>query len=251
MAVDATGTPTSLGIPTYNTPSDKPSGQGFNAAMAVLDTLLITANKTPVTKAGSAVGTRRGINFIEGSGIALTVADNSGSDRVDVTVAVSGSGVPTGAIMSYAGTAAPAGWAMCDGSAVARTGGTYDALFAVISTTYGSGNGTTTFNLPDLKGRVPVGKGANADVSSLANSDSLADANRSPKHNSTNNLSASGSTAWAWDTGTGGLVVRGSGSGGGPATQSLSISIGGTIGPGGSRPTDTPAYLVINYIIKL
>lgn len=62
---------------------------------------------------------------------------------------------PVGILMPYAGSTAPAGWLICDGAAVSRV--TYADLFAVISTTYGAGNGTTTFNLPNLKGRIPVG----------------------------------------------------------------------------------------------
>ena len=53
-----------------------------------------------------------------------------------------------GSIMAYGGSTAPAGWLKCDGSAVSRT--TYSALFAIIGTTYGTGNGSTTFNLPNL-----------------------------------------------------------------------------------------------------
>lgn len=63
--------------------------------------------------------------------------------------------MPSGAITQFAGSSAPTGWLVCDGSAVSRT--TYAALFAVIGSTYGDGNGSTTFNLPNLKGRVPVG----------------------------------------------------------------------------------------------
>ena len=62
---------------------------------------------------------------------------------------------PSGAIMQYAGTTAPNGWLICDGSAISRT--IYSDLFDVIGTTYGSGDGSTTFNLPNLKGRIPVG----------------------------------------------------------------------------------------------
>lgn len=62
---------------------------------------------------------------------------------------------PVGSLMPYAGATAPTGWLLCDGSAVSRS--TFGNLFAVCGTTYGAGNGTTTFNLPDLRGRVPVG----------------------------------------------------------------------------------------------
>jgi microcystin-dependent protein len=63
--------------------------------------------------------------------------------------------IPTGGVTMYGAGSAPSGWLLCDGAAVSRV--TYAALFAVISDTYGVGNGTTTFNLPNLKGRVPVG----------------------------------------------------------------------------------------------
>ena len=56
--------------------------------------------------------------------------------------------VPTGVVQAFAGSTTPAGWLLCDGSAVSRTD--YAALFAVIGTTYGSGDGSTTFNLPNL-----------------------------------------------------------------------------------------------------
>lgn len=63
---------------------------------------------------------------------------------------------PPGLVAPYAGSSAPSGWLLCDGAAVSRT--TYAALFAIIGTTYGSGDGSTTFNTPDLTGRVVAGK---------------------------------------------------------------------------------------------
>lgn len=69
-----------------------------------------------------------------------------------------GGPAPPGAIIAFAGTVAPAGWLLCDGSTVSRT--TYAALFAAIGTTYGVGNGTTTFGLPNLKGRVVIARDA-------------------------------------------------------------------------------------------
>lgn len=62
---------------------------------------------------------------------------------------------PTGTVLSYAGATAPSGYLLCDGSAVSQT--TYAALFAVIGLTYGNPGGGN-FNLPDLRGRVPIGK---------------------------------------------------------------------------------------------
>lgn len=65
--------------------------------------------------------------------------------------AAPGSYVPSGSILPFAGTTAPSGFILCDGSAVSRT--TYAGLFATIGTAYGAGNGTTTFNVPDFRGR--------------------------------------------------------------------------------------------------
>jgi microcystin-dependent protein len=63
--------------------------------------------------------------------------------------------IPAGIIEMFGGSSAPTGYLLCDGSAVSRT--TYSALFTAIGTTYGAGDGSTTFNLPNLKGKVPVG----------------------------------------------------------------------------------------------
>lgn len=65
-------------------------------------------------------------------------------------------GAPTGAVIDYAGTSAPTGWLFCYGQAISRT--TYADLFTALGTTYGVGDGSTTFNLPDLRGRVVAGK---------------------------------------------------------------------------------------------
>lgn len=64
--------------------------------------------------------------------------------------------VPVGTIAYYAGSTAPSGWQLCGGQAISRT--TYSALFAVIGTTYGSGDGSTTFTLPDCRGRGMYGR---------------------------------------------------------------------------------------------
>lgn len=70
---------------------------------------------------------------------------------------ISGLSGPVGTISPFARPTAPTGWLLCDGSAVSRT--TYADLFSVIGTTYGNGDGLTTFNLPDLRGRTPIGSG--------------------------------------------------------------------------------------------
>lgn len=65
--------------------------------------------------------------------------------------------IPTGVVEMFAGSTAPVGWLICDGSSVSRK--TYSDLFKVIGTTYGVGDSNTTFTLPDMRGRVPMGVG--------------------------------------------------------------------------------------------
>jgi len=73
------------------------------------------------------------------------------SDGVDPTTSVTF----VGELRMYAGDAPPTNWLFCNGQAIDRT--TYALLFTIIGTKFGTGNGTTTFNLPDLRGRVPIG----------------------------------------------------------------------------------------------
>lgn len=101
------------------------------------------------------------------------------------------SAFPVGGIISYAGSTAPNGWLMCDGSAISRT--TYEELFSTIGTTYGSGDGSTTFNIPDLKGRTIVGVGESSATGHTAHTlgqsegeeTHTLDINEIPSHNHT------------------------------------------------------------------
>lgn len=83
------------------------------------------------------------------------------SPRIDynnlINTPTSVSAFSSGMIQMYGGSSAPTGWLLCNGSAVSRS--TYATLFAVIGTTYGIGDGSSTFNVPDLRGRSPIGAG--------------------------------------------------------------------------------------------
>lgn len=84
----------------------------------------------------------------------LGEATNAGDAvRFDQLMAV---GVPVGSVIDFAGTTPPVGWLFAAGQAVSRT--TYAAAFAALGTAYGAGDGSTTFNLPDLRGRVAAGR---------------------------------------------------------------------------------------------
>ncbi len=118
---------------------------------------------------------------------------------------------PTGSLIDFGGTSAPAGFLLCDGSAVSRA--TYDDLFDVIGTTWGVGNGTTTFNIPDFRRRVSMGSGGTSTaiigntVGSVGGTETnaLTDPNQLPSHNHTATSTTSTTTNVANATG-GGLT---------------------------------------------
>lgn len=83
-------------------------------------------------------------------------------ERTGGNVDIVSGGVNTGDIKGFGGTTAPGGWLLCDGSAVSRDD--FSALFSVIGTDFGVGNGTTTFNIPDGEGRMLVGSGGNFSI---------------------------------------------------------------------------------------
>lgn len=79
--------------------------------------------------------------------------------KQDIRGAVSGDTLPVGAIMPFGSDTVPENWLLCNGQAVSRT--EYAQLFNTIGTAFGQGDGFTTFNLPDLRDRVPIGKDTN------------------------------------------------------------------------------------------
>lgn len=117
--------------------------------------------------------------------------------------------VPVGSMQAFAGSSAPTGWLLCNGTAVSRT--TYSNLYSVIGTTYGVGDGSTTFGLPDMRGRVPMGAGTG------------------------NQLNASGSGAITGGTG---MTARTAGAFGGEETHLLSSA---EI-PAHSHPVSDPGH---------
>lgn len=186
----------------------------------------------------------------------------------------------TGIMLAYAGSSAPSGWLLCDGTAVNRT--TYADLFTAIGTAYGVGDGSTTFNLPDLRGRIPWGKGTHADIDTLGENDGVAVANRRPKHAHSTSVSASvagghshgggtsgssGSHSHSHGTAGGGNSNGGTGGTAGFPSGTSTSSSGshshsfsntssngahthGFNGNVGSTTMIEPPYYVLNYIIK-
>lgn len=153
-------------------PASAANGQAVrHEQLTALSSTVSGITTTFMPKAG---GTFTGsVNF--GSFASTGVATPTTSDAiaskgyVDTTLASFG-GLPVGTIVDYGATSPPTGWLTCDGSAVSRT--IYTSLFAVIGVSFGVGDGTTTFNVPDTRGRVTIGTGTGSGLTVRALNDS-------------------------------------------------------------------------------
>jgi microcystin-dependent protein len=135
-------------------------GVGSNGQVLVADSAQTSGLKwatntptLPLTSKGDLLGFDTALNRVPvGTNGQVLLADSTQSLGIKW-----GQEIPAGSITMFAGSSAPSGWLLCDGSAVSRT--TYAALFAIVSTTYGAGDGSTTFNLPDTRGIFVRGAG--------------------------------------------------------------------------------------------
>lgn len=147
--------------------------------------------------------------------------------------------LPIGTILPYGGVTAPANWIICDGSAISRT--TYAELFEAIGTSFGEGDGSTTFNLPDLRGKVPVGlDGEDEDFDTIGETggekEHTLTIDEMPKH--THEMpKASGSDVYRYVASSGDRCAIG--------------NVWTTLATGGNQAHNImQPYIVVNYIIK-
>lgn len=214
-------------------------------------------NATTLQIAGTSItATAAELNFVDG----VTSAIQTQIDNIQT--------VPTGVVSPYAGSSAPSGYLLCFGQAVSRS--TYSALFSAIGTTYGVGDGSSTFNLPDLRGRVAAGRdnmggsAASRITSSQSNSDdpitgaTLGDAGGDEVQDlQTTHLPAHTHGAGSYEVST----TRRTGSGGtglhldmtdAETTATVTFSVSGTSGSTGSGTAvnNLQPTIILNYIIK-
>lgn len=171
--------------------------------------------------------------------------------------------VPTGSVIAFSSNVIPGGWLLCNGQTISRT--TYDKLFAIIGTVYGNGDGSTTFNLPNLVGRVVVGlDGSQTEFNSIGETGGTKThtltSNEMPSHNHTINdpghthsygdsyRTGNQSTDNAFGTETAaneGFTTETKTTGG--STTGIIINSTG----GGQAHNNLQPYFVLNYIIKV
>lgn len=153
--------------------------------------------------------------------------------------------IPVGSVLSYISSDPPDGWLICDGQAVSRVH--YPELFAIIGTNYGNGDGSSTFNLPNLKGRVVVGSGAEGGLTTRSLGDiggsetHTLDIDEIPSHshNVSNTVQITGSnTPGSLDNSANEID-----------NQNITSTTSSAVGGGQSHNNMQP-FVVLNYIIK-
>jgi len=171
--------------------------------------------------------------------------------KADATYAIPGTGILAGMIFIWADDVCPAGYLFCNGQAVLRA--TYATLFALFGTTYGAGDGSTTFNMPDLRGRLALGKDNMGGVDAArvtsastggAQADTLGGVGGAQTHTLITAELASHTHTTTISVTTGGALTK-------AALGTTGTTLQATDAAGsGSAHSNTQPWQVLNYIIK-
>lgn len=162
------------------------------------------------------------------------------------SIELSGGGDEVGTVKMFSGSTAPQGWLICDGSAISRT--EYAELFSAIGTTYGSGNGTTTFNIPNIEGRTVVGLDSNdTDFNALGK---IGGSKELQEHTHNNRMDTLNNLDQSYGLSSNGVyadrvVIRSNSTNSNTLNSEKNIQDTGTGDSGNLQP-----YIVLNYIIK-
>jgi microcystin-dependent protein len=270
-----TTTSTALNIITDTTGALAIQTSGANAiaisssqVVTLTNALLPASGGTGVTSLGTGVATALGQNVtgsgsivlgtspsvasptLTGTPVAPTAAAGTNTTQIATTAFTIANGTPTGSLLMWTTASAPTGYLLCAGAAVSRT--TYASLFAVIGTTFGIGDGSTTFNVPNYTNRMPYGTtigstGGSADAIVVSHTHTISD----PGHihnrtwttpNDFNRGSLDPGIVWLPDDATYGTQNI-------PVDSAITGISVNTTGSSGTN-ANLPPYLGINFIIK-
>jgi len=230
--------------------------------VSLTNPLLPASGGTGITSLGTGVATALGQNVtgsggavlatspsiasptLTGTPLAPTASAGTNTTQIATTAFVTQNAVLTGALLMWPTATAPSGYLNCAGAAVSRT--TYAALFAVIGTTFGVGDGSTTFNLPNYTNRMPYGTtvaatGGTADAVVVSHTHTATSTDSGHAHSYVAALDFRGA-------GVGNLGTRGGGETTGTSYANITTTVA-TAGVSGTNQ-NLPPYLGINFIIK-
>jgi microcystin-dependent protein len=217
---------------------------GVTGATTLSSTLGVTGAATLSSTLGVTGATSLTTGSISGVMTAPTAAAGTNTQQIATTAFVLANGVPTGGLVMWPTSSAPSGFLLCTGTAVSRT--TYAALFAIVGTTFGAGDGSTTFNLPNYTNRMPYGTtvgatGGTADAVVVSHTHTASVSDPGHSHTFTAFVNGSFGNAGA------GVPLFNSG-----PTSTAFTGIGVTNSTEGVSGTNQnlPPYLGINFIIK-
>jgi microcystin-dependent protein len=190
-----------------------------------------------------------------GTPVAPTAAAGTNTTQLATTAFVLANGVPTGGLVMWSTNTAPNGFLLCDGAAVSRT--TYAALFAIVGTTFGAGDNSTTFNVPNYTNRVPYGAtlgatGGSADAVVVSHTHTATSSVVDPGHAHTivdGEVNTRTNPYFNW-TGTGGASVGVTGARTNSNTTGITVSTSNSTEGVSGTNANLPPYLGIKFIIK-
>lgn len=143
-------------VGSFGTYANTKIGTNPNSNLVVLSTTTSVSTSTGALVVGGGAGIAGNLN-VGGSVTTVTMPFGTSNTAVATTAFVQNNSVPPGSLLMWSTATAPSGYLLCNGNAVSRS--SFATLFAVIGTTFGIGDGTTTFNLPNYNNRFPVGAG--------------------------------------------------------------------------------------------
>lgn len=235
----------------------------FEAANGSASDFTVTGDLTVTASISAATATFSGaISSVSpsftGTPTAPTASAGNNSTQIATTAFVLANGVPAGGLTMWPTSSAPSGWLLCNGATVSRT--TYATLFGVIGTTFGAGDGSTTFTLPDYRSRMPIGAsgsyalastGGSADAVVVSHTHTATSTSAVTDPGHTHSGVASPNSPFINWVGTGGASLN-TNTSTNSATTGITVATTTTNSTTGVSGTNAnlPPYLAINFIIK-
>jgi microcystin-dependent protein len=215
----------------------------WNRAMFILDTQITAVPLHGATHVGTGLDPVP-LADTTGSGLLGQLSGNESDYVSGDNTCLPLAGVPTGTVIPFAGSSIPPNWLVCDGSAVLRS--TYAPLYAVLgggSSPWGQGDGVSTFNLPDLRGRTPIGAGAGTGLSNRMLGQTIGEENHTlitaeiPSHTHSYSYDALAATGGTLGFGTGTYVAT-------PSQAATTGSTGGDQNHNNMQPSAVLTYII-------